>query len=84
MQEPADTSPKSLQRNIPEQPLVKIANQNHKENMKNNRYAVIGLWLCLTQETNHVVLKIGQSEFLYILNHNKVKNFHKTGRVYCI
>lgn len=63
MQELADTSPKSLQRNIPEQPLVKIASQNHKENIKNNRYEVIGLWLRLTQETDHVALKIGQREF---------------------
>ncbi|CCD05164.1 conserved protein of unknown function [Legionella pneumophila subsp. pneumophila] len=67
MQEPADTSPKSLQRNIPQQPLVKIANQNHKENIKNNRYEVIGLWLRLTQETNHVVLKIGQRESFFII-----------------
>ncbi len=67
MQEPADTSPKSLQRNIPQQLLVKIANQNHKENIKNNRYEVIGLWLRLTQETNHVVLKIDQRESFFII-----------------
>ncbi len=66
MQEPVDTSPKSLQRNIPEQPLVKIVNQNHKENIKNNRHGVIALWLRLTQETNHVVLKIGQRESFLI------------------
>lgn len=71
MREPVDTSPKSLQRNIPEQLLVKIANQNHKENIKNNRYEVISLWLRLTQDTNHVVLKIGQREFLDILNHKR-------------